>query len=86
MTDIDVWYGDGDRSPLGPIKGILLKLNPNGPSEIQVTDKIWLDQMGLEEDYKYIVTYNKLPDDYFVSYDAYAWCYPGECSLNTKWW
>jgi hypothetical protein len=86
MTEIDVWYGDSDRRSLEPIKDLLLKFNQNGPSEIQITDKVWLDNMGLDEDYKYIVTYEKLPDDYFVSYDAYAWCYPGECSLNTKWW
>lgn len=83
--EIDIWYGDGDRMPLGPIKGLLLVLNPNGDSLIQVIDKDWLEQIGME-DKEYIVTYGKLPDDCFVSYDAYAWCYPGECKLNTKWW
>ncbi len=82
MTEIDVWYGDSDRSPCGPIKGLLIEHNPIGKSKIEIVDKEWLDDMGWDEQYFY--TCNHLPGDYFVSYDDYAWSYPGECTLKTR--
>jgi hypothetical protein len=82
--DIDVWYGDSSTDPCGPIKGKLIKHNPSGESEIQIVDKSWLDNMGWDDDYFYKC--KKLPDNYYVSYDDYCWSYPGECTLNNKWW
>lgn len=85
VTDIHVWYGDSNTSTLGPLTGLLIEHNPQGRSKIQITDEKWLDQMGMEgEEYFYTCTH--LPADNYVSYDDYAWCYPGECDIETEWW
>lgn len=84
VVDIHVWYGDSNRTPLGPMPGKLIEHNPNGRSKIEITDRHWLDEMGWDEQYFYDCKH--LPADCFVSYDDYAWCYPGECDLETKWW
>ena len=81
---IDVWYGDSDSNPTGPISGLLIEHNPNGLSKIEITDRVWLDNMGFDSSYFY--TCKHLPDDHYVSYDDYAWSYLGECILNNKWW
>lgn len=84
MTAIDIWYGDSNTNPAGPIAGELIKYDPNGRSEIKITDRGWLDNMGWDGDYFY--TCRKLPGDYYVSYDDYCWSYPGECDIKNKWW
>lgn len=84
-TEVHVWYGDSNRTPLGPIAGIMIEHNPQGDSKIEITDKQWKDDTGFDDE-PYFCTCKHLPADCFLSYDAYAWCYPGECDLETKWW
>lgn len=84
MTEIDIWYGDSNTNPTGPIKGRLIEYNPTGRSKIEIIDEGWLDNMGWEGTYDYEC--NHLPDNWYVSYDDYAWSYPGECTLQNRWW
>lgn len=86
MTEVDMWFGDNDTQPLGPIKAILIEHLADGESKIQITDPFWKDHVGYDEDEDYFYTCNKLPSNNYVRYDDYCWSYPGECTLNTKWW
>lgn len=82
--DIEVWYGDGDTNPLGPIEAKLIELLPNGEARFLITDKDWLDHTGFDEPVEF--TYGRLPANRFVRYDAYCWCPKGEGGASTKWW
>jgi hypothetical protein len=81
-TEVDVWYGDSNTSPFGPIKGVLIEENLFGYSKVEIVDEKWLDEMGWEGEY--IAECERLPNNFYVSYDAYAWSYPGECDLKTR--
>jgi len=82
--EIEVWYGAGDRNPVGPIEATLLEELPNGEVRFNITDKGWLDHVGWDEPPEF--TYGRLPDTHFVHNDAYAWCPKGTGGEPTKWW
>ena len=87
-TPVDLWYGDGDRNPLGPIESVLVEQRPHagpGVALIKVLDPTWLDHMGIDDgDFQYEC--GRLPPDHFVSRDDYAWSPKGEGAPSTKWW
>jgi hypothetical protein len=81
---IEVWFGDSDRNPIGPIEGKLIEINGQ-TAKIEITDKFWLDNMGWDDE-PYTYTCSYLPADKFVRYDDYAWCYLHEGGPANKWW
>ncbi len=83
-TIIEVWYGDSNTNPIGPIEGRLISQN-GSEAEIEITDSFWLDNMGWEGE-PYYYTCNRLPYNRYVSYDDYAWSPVGEGGEENKWW
>lgn len=82
--DIEVWYGDSNTQPIGPIAGKLISENGR-EAKIQITDKFWLDEMGWDDE-PYFYTCNLLPENFYVSYDDYAWAPIGSGCPSNKWW
>ncbi len=75
-TEIEAWYGDGNRNPLGPLKATLLEDKGAGNAEVLITDQAWIDHVGYNEG-PFTVTCSLLPLNRFVTYDGYAWCPKG---------
>ena len=82
--NIEVWFGDGDYNPIGPIEAELVSDLGNGEAEIRITDKGWLNHVGFDEPWEY--TCKRLPANHFVCYDDYAWCPVGEGGAGNPWW
>jgi hypothetical protein len=82
--DIEVWFGQGDDDPIGPIEAKFLEEFPNGEVRFLITDAGFLDHVGWKEPVEF--TYGRLPANRFVRYDAYAWCPRGTGGPSTKWW
>lgn len=81
--EIEVWFGQGDTRPVGPIEATFLA-HEGDEVRFLITDAGWLDHVGWDEPVEF--TYGRLPATYFVSYDAYAWCPKGEGPRPSKWW
>lgn len=84
ITEIHVWFGVGEKEPYGPLAGLLIEFNSNGRSKIEIVDQGWLQDLGFDEDCPYYVECKHIGPDNFVRYDSYAWSYPGECNIKTK--
>lgn len=87
--EIEVWYGAGDRTPMGPLEAVLVEEKSEGKVRFRITDKGWFVEVGWDEriDGPMEFTYEKLPPSHFVWNDAYAWCPKGESGMaTTKWW
>lgn len=82
MTEIHVWFGEGGPEPYGPLAGLLIEFNPNGQSKIEIVDDGWLAELDMDEPYFYECEH--IAPDNYVRYDDYAWSYPGECNVKTK--
>jgi hypothetical protein len=70
MRDIEVWFGTGGGYLAGPIEATCVEELPNGEVRFFITDRGWDDPVEF--------TYPRLRPDFFVRYDAYAWCPKGE--------
>ncbi len=81
--EIEVWYGDGDRMPSGPIEAELVEELEGGEARFMITDSRWLEECGFDGPVEF--TYGRLPPDRFVHRDAYAWCLKGEGGPSTRW-
>lgn len=77
--EIDIYSGNGDEYPVGPINGQLIELLPDGKAKFEITDKDWLEHMGWQEmycgPYEYKAKYLSIKP--IVSYDDYGWCEKG---------
>jgi hypothetical protein len=90
MGAIEVWYGDGDSYPLGPIEAVVVDECPHvglTRKVIRITDKFWLEHIGWDaHDKDYDYECDRIPASHFVRYDDYVWCPPGAGPQPTKWW
>lgn len=83
---VHAWYGDGDINPTGPLEAELVEVGLYAEANIRIIDSWWLGNIGNGENDLLQCQCRKLPSNNYVSRDAYAWCYIGECNLNTRWW
>lgn len=73
--EVDIWYGDGDCDPIGPLQGKAYRM-PDESITLEITDADWLDNMGWKPLIDGSYTYSKAPPlgpSRFVRYDGYAW-------------
>lgn len=80
---IEVWYGTGGYSPLGPIEAEVIGQKDNGELIVKITNEHWLE----ETDFDFEFSCGKIPSSRYVRNDDYAWCEINESGLQpTKWW
>jgi hypothetical protein len=73
--EIEVWYGCGDRMPVGPLAAELVRLDGD-VARFRIVDEEWLEDCGFDAPPEF--EYGRMRPDRWVGNDAYAWCPAGE--------
>lgn len=82
VMEIEVWYGCGDRMPVGPIEAEFVRDEGGGEVRFRIVDRVWLEECGWDEPVEF--TYGRLREDRWVGNDAFAWCPKGEGGPSTR--